>query len=75
VKTKQEWLGKAPGESLEAIGSILGAHWSAAKSQQSLLFARGSGGSWLGRKAWRTQLTTLRAAANSSDTRPDPHPC
>jgi hypothetical protein len=74
MRTKNGWLWQPPGETLDAIAAVLSAHWAAAKSQQVQLFCM-STGSWLRQLPWRGQLTTSRAAADSSDTLPDPHPC
>lgn len=63
-----------PGETIDAIATVLGAHWTAAKSQQVQLFSLRNG-NWLHPLPWSTQITTLRAAADSSGTLPDPHPC
>lgn len=96
MRSKNDWLWQPPGETIEAIASVLGAHWAAAKSQQMQLFSLPSSNwlrqsswlrqplsnlSWLsqlpwrGETPWRSPLTTLRAAADSSDTLPDLHPC
>ena len=74
MQSKNDWLWQPPGETLDAIATVLSAHWAAAKSQQVQLFTL-SRGSWLRQLPWRSQLTTLRAAADSSDRLPDPHPC
>ena len=74
VKAKNDWLWQPPGETIEAIATVLGAHWAAAKSQQWPLFSLGAG-SWASRLPWRARLTTAQEAADSSDTLPDPHPC
>jgi hypothetical protein len=68
VKATNTWVWQPPTETIEAIASVLSAHWAAAKSQQWQLF-------WPSAGSWRSQLTTLREAADSSDTLPDPHPC
>jgi hypothetical protein len=68
VKAANSWVWQPPSETIEAIASVLGAHWAAAKSQQWQLF-------WVRGGSWRSQLTTLREAADSSGTLPDPHPC
>ncbi len=73
MKAKNDWLWQPPGETIEAIASVLGAHWAAAKSQHWQLFSLGTG-TWPG-LSWRARLTTLQEAAGSSDTLPDPHPC
>ena len=75
MRSTDDWLWQPPGETIEAIAAVLGAHWAAAKSQQLQLFSLGTTGSWLRQLDWRNRLTTLRAAADSSDTLPDPHPC
>ena len=72
MKASKNWVWQPPAETIEAIASVLSAHWAAAKSQQLsdlLAVARPKAASW------RTQLTTAREAADSSDTLPDPHPC
>ena len=74
MKTSNNWLWQPPGETIEAIANVLGAHWTAAKSQQMQLFSRRPG-SWLQQLPWRGRLTTLQAAADSSDRLPDPRPC
>jgi hypothetical protein len=68
VKATNNWVWQPPTETIEAIASVLSAHWTAAKSQQLQVF-------WPCTGSWRSQLTTLREAADSSDTLPDPHPC
>jgi hypothetical protein len=71
VKTANSGVWQPPVETIEAIAAVLGAHWAAAKSQQIQIF-------WPLAGRWRSQLarlTTLREAADSSDTLPDPHPC
>lgn len=95
MRAKNDWLWQPPGETIEAIGSVLSAHWAAAKSQQAQLFLPTSNwlhqSSWLrqplgklswlsqlpwrGETPWRSAATTGPAAADSSDTLPDPHPC
>lgn len=99
MRAKNDWLWQPPRETLEAITSVLGAHWAAAKSQQAQLFLPTSSwlhqSSWLrqplGKLSWLSELTQLpwrgetpwrsrvatteRAAADSSDTLPDLHPC
>jgi hypothetical protein len=74
MQKRNGWLWQPPGETLDAIATVLSSHWAAAKSQQAQLFTLRTG-SWLRQLPWRGQLTTLRAAADSSDTLPDPHPC
>jgi hypothetical protein len=74
VKSKDNWLWQPPGETIEAIATVLGAHWAAAKSQQLQLFTWGRS-NWLRQLAWSQRLTTLPGAADSSDRLPDPHPC
>jgi hypothetical protein len=74
VKAKNDWLWQPPGETIEAIASVLGAHWAAAKSQQWPLFSFGTD-SWLRQLSWRSRLTTSQEEEGSSDTLPDPHPC
>jgi hypothetical protein len=59
---RQLW--QPPGETIEAIAAVLGAHWAAAKSQQLQLFSLETTGSWLRQLGWRNRLTTLRAAAD-----------
>jgi hypothetical protein len=68
VKASKDWVWSPPTEAIEAIASVLSAHWAAAKSQQLSVF-------WPKGTSWRTQLTNARAAADSSDTLPDLHPC
>ena len=70
-------LRRPPAETLEALASVMGAHWrAAAKSRAARLFWTASS-SWLhGRAALRTvpaRVTTSPRAAGSSDTRRDPH--
>jgi hypothetical protein len=67
-KTTNSWVWQPPGETIDAIAAVLSAHWAAAKSQQLQWFSLRTG-------SWRAQLTTVREAADSSDTLPDPHPC
>jgi hypothetical protein len=79
VKSTNSWVWQPPGETLEAIAAVLSAHWAAAKTQQ-LQWSWPRSGNWLRQSPWLqqlpwSQLTTLRAAADSSDTLPDPHPC
>ena len=74
MKASKNWVWQPPAETIETIASVLRAHWAAAKSQQLSVFwpvqaARPKAASW------RTQLTNARAAADSSDTLPDLHPC
>ena len=71
-------LWRPPAETLEALGSVMGAHWrAAARSRAARLFWPVSG-SWLhGRTALTTvpvRITTSPRAASSSDTPQDPHP-
>ena len=68
MKATNSWVWQPPTETIEAIGAVLSAHWAAAKSQQLPIF-------WPRAGSWLTQLTTLREAADSSGTLPDPHPC
>jgi hypothetical protein len=68
VKASKNWVWQPPTETIEALASVLSAHWAAAKSQQLSVF-------WPKTASWRTQLTNARAAADSSDTLPDLHPC
>ena len=68
MKACKDWVWSPPTEAIEAIASVLSAHWAAAKSQQLSVF-------WPKSASWRTQLTNAREAADSSDTLPDPHPC
>ena len=75
MKSRNDWLWQPPNETIEAIAAVLSAHWAAAKSQQLQLFSLGTPGNWLRQLPWRNRLTTLRAAASSSDRLPDPHPC
>jgi hypothetical protein len=74
VTSRNDWAWQPPGETIEAIAAVLCAHWAAAKSQQQL-FSLGTAGNWLRQLPWSHRLTTLRAAAGSSDRLPDPHPC
>ena len=67
MKASRNWVWQPPTETIEALASVLSAHWAAAKSQQWETF-------WP-KASWRTQLTNVREAADSSDTLPDPHPC
>ncbi len=71
---RNSWLWQPPNETIEAIASVLGAHWAAAKKQQAQLFSLRSG-SWLGQLSWSRRITTAPEAEDSSDTLPDPHPC
>ena len=75
MKSRNDWLWQPPAETIEAIAAVLCAHWAAAKSQQLQLFSLETTGNWLRQLPWRNRLTTLREAASSSDTLPDPHPC
>jgi hypothetical protein len=68
VKATNSWVWQPPTETIEAIASVLSAHWAAAKSQQLSVF-------WPRTGSWRNQLTSEREAADSSGTLPDPHPC
>ena len=68
-------LWRPPAETLEALGSVLGAHWRAAARTRAARFLGTTGASWLrGRVTARAvvQVTTSPPAAGSSDTRPDP---
>ena len=67
-------LWRPPAETLEALGSVLGAHWRAAARTRAARFLGTTGASWLrGRVTTRAvHLTTSPPAAGSSDTRPDP---
>ena len=68
MKASRNWVWSPPNEAIETIASALSAHWTAAKSQQLKAF-------WPNTASWRTQLTSVRAAAGSSDTLPDLRPC
>ncbi len=80
-------LWQPPEETIEAIASVLGSRWSAARSQPSGLFGAQTT-SWLQQQARRladnlvrhtaapdTGLTTSPEVAGSSDKHPDRHPC
>src|ERR1700742_1675703 len=67
VKATKSWVWQPPAETIDAIAAVLSAHWTAAKSQQLQVF-------WPRPGVWLSQLTTLREAADSSGTLPDPHP-
>ena len=54
VRAKNDWLWQPPGETIEAIASVLGAHWAAAKLQQTQLFTLPSR-TWLRQAAWLRQ--------------------
>ena len=68
VKASKSWVWQPPAEAIDSLASVFSAHWAAAKSQQLDVF-------WPKAARWRTQLTTAREAASSSDTLPDLHPC
>ena len=68
MKATNNWVWQPPAETIEAIATVLSAHWAVAKSQQLQLF-------WPCAGSWLSQLTTLREVADSSGTLPDPHPC
>ncbi len=74
MKTRNNWLWQPPGETIDTIANVLGAHWTAAKSQQMHLFSLRTG-HWLQPLRWRGRITTLPVAASSSGRLPDPHPC
>ena len=68
-------LWRPPAETLEALGSVLGAHWRAASSSRVARLFSPTTASWLRGNAVRAPvLTTSPQAAGSSDTPPDPHP-
>ena len=68
-------LWRPPAETLEALGSVLSAHWRAAsRSRVARLFSPPTV-SWLRGSTLRAPvLTTSPQVAGSSDTPPDPHP-
>jgi hypothetical protein len=68
-------LWRPPAETLEALGSVLGAHWRAtSRSRVARLFSPTTA-SWLRGGTLRAPvLTTSPQVAGSSDTPPDPHP-
>ncbi len=68
MKPANSWVWQPPTETIEAIATVLSAHWAAAKTQQWQLF-------WPRAGNWRSQLTTSPGVADSSGTLPDPHPC
>jgi hypothetical protein len=68
-------LWRPPAETLEAIGVALGDHWRAAAGAGPLKLFRSAPVNWLRFRATviAAGLTTSPAAADSSDTHPDPH--
>ena len=67
MESRNDWLWQPPGETIEAIATVLSAHWAAAKSQKMQLFCLPSGTwlrqapwlrqpAWLGRLSWLEQL-------------------
>ena len=70
-------LWRPPSETLEALGSVLGAHWRAAASTRAARLFRTASESWLrggaAVQAVTARVTTSPRAADSSDTRQDPH--
>lgn len=68
MKASKDWVWSPPTETIEAIASVLSAHWAAAKSQHLSAF-------WPKSASWRRQLTSARVAEDSSDTLPGLHPC
>jgi hypothetical protein len=67
-------LWRPSAETLGTIAGALGAHWRAAATSRPLQLFRATPVNWLRRAAFRAPLTSGRAAADSSDTLPDPHP-
>ena len=70
-------LWRPPAETLEALGGVLGTHWRAAAKTRAARLFWPSNGSWL-RDAVAVEPVTARVttsprAADSSDTRRDPH--
>jgi len=69
-------LWRPPAETLEALGSVLGAHWRAAAGSRAVRLFGPTSANWLrGRAAVRTVavgVTTSPRAAGSSDTHQDP---
>jgi hypothetical protein len=63
-------LWQPPGDALDALASVLSQRWTAARSQQMLFWPKPL--NWLEQVR---QLTSAPAAADSSGTLPDPHPC
>jgi hypothetical protein len=54
VKSKNDWMWQPPGETIDAIASVLSAHWTAAKSQQMQLFSLPTS-NWLRQSSWLRQ--------------------
>jgi hypothetical protein len=70
-------LWRPPAETLEALGSVLGAHWRAAARTKAARLFGATTASWLrGRVTARAvvRVTTSPPVAGSSDTRRDPRP-
>jgi hypothetical protein len=69
-------LWRPPAETLEALGSVLGAHWRAATSSRVARLFSPTTASWLraGSTVRAPVLTTSPQVAGSSDTPQDPHP-
>ena len=68
-------LWRPPAETLEALGSVLGAHWRAAARSRAARFLGTTGASWLRASVTGTTVvpvTTSPPVADSSDMRRDP---